>query len=173
AHSIIADAMFVDPLAGDYRVKAESPALSVGFRNFPMDRFGVQKPALQQLAQIPPLPGTLEAAKIASGGWGRRYSKPKTASWLGARVKDLESDGEMSAVGLGDKDGVLVVEVPAGSLAAKEGFQKNDVIREFDGHGVKTLQDLADLRDKKASTATLELWRDQARCLLKLSEGER
>jgi hypothetical protein len=45
--SIVADAQFVDPAVGDYRVKAGSPALALGFVIFPMDRFGVQKPELK------------------------------------------------------------------------------------------------------------------------------
>jgi hypothetical protein len=40
-HSVVADPMFVDPAKGDYRVKPQSPALKLGFKNFPMDRFGV------------------------------------------------------------------------------------------------------------------------------------
>ena len=51
--SIVADAQFVDPPKGDYRVKDGSPALALGFVNFPMDRFGVQRPALKALARTP------------------------------------------------------------------------------------------------------------------------
>jgi hypothetical protein len=40
-HSIFADPLFVDPEHGDYRVRPESPALKLGFRNFDMDRFGL------------------------------------------------------------------------------------------------------------------------------------
>lgn len=39
-HSLFADPMFVDPVNRDYRVKPESPALELGFKNFPMDQFG-------------------------------------------------------------------------------------------------------------------------------------
>jgi hypothetical protein len=56
-HSLVADARFVDPAQGDYRVKEGSPALSLGFVNFPMDRFGVQRHALRALARTPVLPG--------------------------------------------------------------------------------------------------------------------
>jgi hypothetical protein len=56
-HSIIADAEFVDPAQGDYRVKEGSPALSLGFVNFPMDRFGVERPTLKALARKPIFPG--------------------------------------------------------------------------------------------------------------------
>jgi hypothetical protein len=42
AHSKLADPLFVDPAKEDYRVKEGSPALALGFKNFPMDSFGVQ-----------------------------------------------------------------------------------------------------------------------------------
>lgn len=48
AHSKVADPLFTDPQKdwgvgrpkGDYSVKAGSPALALGFKNFPMDQFG-------------------------------------------------------------------------------------------------------------------------------------
>ncbi len=40
-HSLLADPMFVDPENGDYRVRPESPALKLGFKNFDMDSFGL------------------------------------------------------------------------------------------------------------------------------------
>src|SRR2546430_12655809 len=64
-HSIVADAQFIDPAHGDYRVKERSPALSLGFVNFPMDRFGVQRPALKALARTPVLPGQKSAGPSA------------------------------------------------------------------------------------------------------------
>lgn len=39
-HSVFADPLFVDPENRDYRVKPDSPALELGFKNFPMDQFG-------------------------------------------------------------------------------------------------------------------------------------
>ena len=53
AHSIVADAQFVDPASGDFRVRDDSPAVSLGFVNFPMDQFGVQKPQLKRIARTP------------------------------------------------------------------------------------------------------------------------
>lgn len=52
-NSLSGDPMFMDPAKGDFRVKDESPALKIGFKNFPMDRFGVQKPSLKAIARSP------------------------------------------------------------------------------------------------------------------------
>jgi len=53
-HSVVADPLFVNPAAGDYRVREDSPALKLGFRNFSMDRFGVLKPAFRAEASREP-----------------------------------------------------------------------------------------------------------------------
>jgi hypothetical protein len=55
-NSIVADAQFIDPAKGDYRVKEGSPALALGFVNFSMDEFGVQTPELKAIARTPLLP---------------------------------------------------------------------------------------------------------------------
>jgi hypothetical protein len=41
-NSLIADPLFVDPKNGNYQVQENSPALKLGFKNFPMDDFGHQ-----------------------------------------------------------------------------------------------------------------------------------
>jgi hypothetical protein len=55
-HSLAADAMFVNPAIGDYRVRNGSPALKIGFQNFPMDQFGVTSARLKVIARTPVLP---------------------------------------------------------------------------------------------------------------------
>ena len=131
----------------------------------------MRKPSLRKIARTPPLPGTLEAAQIHSGGWGRRYNTPKTAHWLGAKIKNIENQGEMSAVGLGDRNGVLMVHVPADSRASKSGLKENDVIRTVNGQPVKNLEAFAGTYRKLAASGavTLGLWRDQADFSLKIS----
>jgi len=168
AHSLVADARFVDPASGDYRVKAGSPALTLGFENFPMDRFGVQKPELKAIARTPALPASLEAPAVRSGGRGRSHATTKTAQWLGATIKPIENEDEMSALGLGDRDGVLVVEVPAGSKAARAGLRANDVIRAVGGRSVKNLAAFSQVYRKaaKAGPVRLTVWRDQAEAVV-------
>ncbi len=56
-HSIMADAGFIDPAKGVYRVGGDSPALKLGFHNFSMTEFGVLKPSLRVIARSPALPG--------------------------------------------------------------------------------------------------------------------
>jgi hypothetical protein len=90
ANSLVGDPMFVDPAQGDFRVKDGSPALRLGFRNFPMDQFGVQKPALKAITRTPEIPKQMQP--------GTAPAKPAPAApahsamWQGAAVHDLEGE---------------------------------------------------------------------------------
>ena len=108
-------------------MKDGSPALALGFVNFPMDQFGVQKPELKAIARTPmlPVPQVVATAPVA------RDTTPR--AWLGASVRNIADEGEMSAFGLPGVTGVLVLEVPADSPLAKAGLQKNDVILSVNG----------------------------------------
>jgi len=129
-NSIVADAQFIDPAKGDYRVKDGSPALELGFVNFAMDQFGVQKPELKAIARTPVLPGETSVV-VASA---TRDATPH--AWLGAIVRNIANVGEMSAFGLPGVTGVLVLEVGADSSPMRAGLQKNDVILSV--NGIKT-----------------------------------
>lgn len=52
-NSIATTPIFIDPENGDYRLKPELPVLKIGFKNFPMNQFGVQKPQLKAMAETP------------------------------------------------------------------------------------------------------------------------
>jgi hypothetical protein len=56
ANSIVANAGFLDPANGDYRVADDSPAIGLGFKNFAMDQLGVKSPHLRKQARSPKLP---------------------------------------------------------------------------------------------------------------------
>jgi len=43
ANSLVADPLFVDPAAGDYRLRPDSPALALGFVPIPVERIGIRK----------------------------------------------------------------------------------------------------------------------------------
>lgn len=126
-NSIAGDPMFVDPSHGDFRVREDSPALKLGFKNFPMDQFGVKKTGLKARASVPrfEVPVRQESNK----------QEPESLAqyWLGASLHGLEGE-EFSAFGVGREDGgVQLVAVPAGSAAAAAGLQSNDLIQEVNG----------------------------------------
>ncbi len=148
-NSVVADAQFVDPAKGDYRVKDGSPALALGFANFAMDQFGVQKPELKAVARTPALPGAVPIATTAAV----RDATPH--SWLGASVRNIADEGEMSAFGLPGVTGVLVLEAPADSSPIKPGLQKNDVILSV--NGVRTVDVTSLLRQDRATSRRLSL----------------
>ncbi len=134
-HSIVADALFVDPERGDFRVKPDSPALKLGFKNFPMDQFGVRKPELKAIARTPKLP-TVQG------------SKPTTSraahDWQGLKVKDLEGE-EYSAFGVSKESGG--VQVLGGK---KSGIETGDLIQVVNGKPVKTFADLMRVQNEAA-----------------------
>ena len=136
-NSIVADALFVDPESGDFRVKDGSPALALGFRNFPMDRFGVQLPALKKLARKPEIPGP------GSPVQGRRSVLIKAEHrWLGARVRDL-SGADFSSLGVSKEEGgVHLSRVPETTPAASFGLRTNDLVQKVNDDRVQTIADL-------------------------------
>jgi len=169
-HSIEADALFLDPAKGDYRVAEGSPALKLGFRNFPMDQFGVQKPELKAIARTPVLPGTRppqpEAQKPRRDG--------RVHIWLGAKAKNVVGLGEVSAYGLPGEAGVLIVSAPAKSKAAKAGLREGDAILKLEGKNTDSVHDLLALcaAMKAGQKAQLSVFRGQKYLVLAL-EGIR
>jgi hypothetical protein len=154
--SLVADARFIDPAAGDYRVAEGSPALALGFVNFPMDRFGVRSPSLRAIARTPelPVPGRIEGAQ-AGGRDGR------VVEWREARTKNVVGPGEVSAAGLAGESGVLVLEARAGGRAAKGTLRVGDVIVACDGKPVVAVPDLVRLAHDGRGRVTLRVIRDQ------------
>jgi hypothetical protein len=145
ANSIVADAMFVDPARGDFRVKEGSPALKLGFVNFPMDQFGVQKPELKAIARTPEIPKLTAPA----GGDAKLAAERPHFVWQ-AQVRNIAGLGDRSAYGLPGESGVLLLSVPPDSLAAKAGLQKDDVVLACNGKPVKTVTDLLAVQDGAA-----------------------
>lgn len=163
-HSAWGDPLFVDPANGDYRVKPGSPALKVGFENFPMDRFGVQKPELRAIARVPEFPVPVIQSDKGSIG---PESTPET--WWGAKVKALEG-GEFSAFGVSeDEGGVHVVEIPEGSGAARAGLRTGDLIQQVNGSAVDTVEALKkQTLSKGVEGLTLGVVRSQEGRILKV-----
>jgi hypothetical protein len=164
-HSLQADARFVDAARGDYRVMDDSPARALGFVNFPMDQFGVQKPELKAIARVPLLPRLSERAE-------QTLARDVTPlRWLGAEVRNVADEGERSAFGLTGVTGVLILSVSPGSALANLGVRKNDVILSVDDQPIPDTDTLQRLAPAWPTARPIGLWisRDQRQLQLSIA----
>lgn len=165
SHSISGDPGFLNPASGDFRVREDSPAREIGFRNFPMDQFGVQKPELKRFAGTP----KISPVDLHVSAEVRPAEATKTGEWLGATLEELAGK-DFSAYGLAASEGGVVVHgVPAGSLAARLGFLQGDVILSVNGeptpHFKQLVQAVSESRGGKADLE-MTMVRKQARVVL-------
>jgi hypothetical protein len=154
AHSAFGDPEFIKAAVGDYRVKPGSPALKLGFKNFPMNQFGVTSPSLKALVVPVKLPVLISEMKTEG---------QDSYDFLGAKVKNLNTLGERSATGMATETGVLVLEVPKKSILYGK-LQPNDVVLKFNDAPVKNMKDLMTIQMglQLSQKATLEVFRNQA-----------
>lgn len=137
SRSLAADARFVDPQAGDFRVEESSPALALGFRNFPMDEFGVRPPWLKAIARTPNIPSPGLPSTISD-------RKPQVSHWDRCKIKNVVGLGDVSAAGLPEETGVWIESMPMGSWQMEDGLNAADVILALGDHPIDTVDDLLD-----------------------------
>lgn len=139
--SLTADPQFVSSTTGDFRVKPGSPAERIGFVNFPMDRFGVESPALRARAR------TWAGLGHALGGAAEGAAAAPLHRWLGATLRDLVNRGRESAVvsnmELSDNRGILIKAVAPGSPAALAQVPADAVITAANDVAVGAISDLS------------------------------
>jgi hypothetical protein len=163
SNSLAGDPMFVDPAKGDYQVKEGSPALKLGFKNFPMDQFGVTSPRLKSVARTPDFP-KIEKPQVAAP------STKKLQDWQGAGIRELD-EMEFSALQIpaGDK-GVVVDTCPVDSPAHKMGLRPGDFIQGVDGKPVRSCMEfLALMKTAGNKPATVNTVRNGAKLTLTLA----
>ncbi len=134
ANSLYGDPLFTNAEKGDFTVKENSSALRLGFKNFPMDKFGVQQASLKAIAKQPDIPELNIPSFYAV--------KKSTREWLGATLKNIETPEEQSAFGLHIMTGIVVLNVKQDGTLAKSGFREGDVIVEAEGVKVNTISAL-------------------------------
>lgn len=156
ADSVAGDPRFAAPERGDYTVTNAALAARAGFVNFPMDDFGVRPARLKALAEQPEFPMPRALSQVAT---------LQAVQLQGLSLKPVETLGEQSAAGLGDKAGLIVLAVEAGSVGAAAGLQARDVIVSA---AQQPISDVATLQSLLAAGPRVELTivRNQARVLL-------
>jgi hypothetical protein len=167
AHSAVGAARFIDPGEGNFAVAADSPALSIGFRNFPMDDFGVVSPQLKVRAQRPVMP-----EPFVDEGSGPEAPR----ELLGMTIKSIETLGEQSATGLPSAQGVLVLAVAPDSAAGRAGLRSGDVILRIvdeeygDSDPTNTAGELvaAHAGRRWRGELVFEIWRQQKKSTVKV-----
>lgn len=132
AHSVSGNPQFKNASIGDYQFKSTSPVFKLGIHNIE-NSFGVTSALLKKQAQKAPVPALLIKGSSEVG---------EKKDWLGATIKNIESLGERSAAGLPDQNGVLVVAIAPGTVAAGSGLKKGDVIIRM---GEITINNMTDL----------------------------
>lgn len=147
AHSLVGDPQFIDAEHGDFRVKENSLALKIGFKNFPMNQFGVTSPRLKAIALTPDIPEL-----------NLNLTKQRAAAiiqWMGAKVKELEGE-EYSAFGVSKENGgVQLMEVPEHSIAGKNQLQAGDLIEGINGKQIRTASELVKATETANQTSFL------------------
>ena len=141
SHSASGNPNFVDPTTGNFQLGTSSPATALGIVSLPApstEQYGVTIPQLRAQAATPPF-GNVGLKPVNTDAGVRDCTTQTT--WRGATIANL-CPGNLSVVGLGYPVGVFIPTVPAGSQAATDGFAALDVILQFDGQNVATVDDL-------------------------------
>ncbi|MEQ6120107.1 PDZ domain-containing protein [Reichenbachiella sp. MALMAid0571] len=133
-HSAYGDPLFIDAGHGNFNVREESPALSIGFNYFPMDDFGVKRSALKQIAKTPFIPLVWSVSDNSS--------KSLKMNWLGAEIKNIETMAERSASGLSKTAGVLILTIDENSVVSNSDIQVGDVVISCEGVEIEGIQGL-------------------------------
>ena len=147
-HSIVDEVVFADPEFGDFTLSDASLAIvKGGFRNFPMDEFGVTSPRLKRMASKPRMPKVVSAV----------YSdEAKIETWQDVKIKDLTTLGERSATGMDSERGVYVISVdPLGGMHTN--LRTNDVIFSVEGRSVANMKEFYEVLKNYKSGNAVEL----------------
>lgn len=123
-HSLVTDPKFAaSDLADhyDFTLAADSPALGMGFVNFPMTGFE---------ASGAPLPPKATVTYVPAPATGLT-TQPEMV--MGATATNIPSAAVQSSLGIADDFGLYLTTVPGGSYAAQHGLQTGDDIRSING----------------------------------------
>jgi hypothetical protein len=167
ANSSFGDPLFVNPSTGDFRVKEGSPALKIGFVNFPMNQFGVIKLSLKAIAKTPVIPlFTIKTDQVKS------TDISFIIEWLGAKLSE-PAGNELSAFGAGFADGgVSITQLDESSVLKKYGLKTGDLIQKINASKIKNTTELIAYLEanQKVANHTFFILRNQQKIEIKLNQ---
>lgn len=139
-YSAVGNPMFEDPENYDFRVKKESPALTLGFKNFSMNEFGVQKPTFvaivekdyKKYREFDP-----SILRLADTDKQNLNKEDEVFYFIGAHIEDLNTESEKSVAGVGELRGVFVKAVDEFTDAAGIGLEAGDAILSINNIKIK------------------------------------
>ena len=152
--SIKTKCIFKDARHGDFRLV--SPKIS-GFEDFPCE-FGVRYAPLKRLARTPALPKINQTQK---------RGKSNIITLFDMKIKNIETDGEMSAFATAGHNGVLVLDVDQFADVSAKGILPCDVIVAIGQREVNSLADLEGITKGELLSSEITVWRAPKRVKLK------
>ncbi len=132
AASLEGDALFRDSARGDFSLRGGSPARRLGIASLSSGDYGVRSERLRTFARTPDIAKWLATPSATLAVTRKR----DTMLWMGASVRNLVGQGEMSEMGAPTETGVIVETAPSGSAAGRAGLQPGDLLLETDGKDV-------------------------------------
>ncbi len=151
--SIKTRCIFADVKRGDYTLI--SPKIS-GFEDFPRE-FGVRYEPLKRLARTPVLPKINQSKK---------RGKSNIITLFDMQIKNIETDGEMSAFATAGHNGVLVCDVDQFAKASAKGILPCDVIVAIGDKEINSLSDLEGITKDEFLSSEITVWRAPKRIIL-------
>jgi hypothetical protein len=152
--SIKTKCVFADAKHGDYMLI--SPQIC-GFEDFPRE-FGVRYEPLKRVARTPTLPKINQSQK---------RSKSNIITLFDMKIKNIETDGEMSAFATAGHNGVLVCDVDQFAGASAKGILPCDVIVALGDKEINSLSDLEGITRDEFLSSEITVWRAPSRIILK------
>ncbi|MCK9343568.1 MAG: hypothetical protein M0P33_06635, partial [Massilibacteroides sp.] len=135
ANSLVGNAGFVDLQKGNFRLKTNSPAFALGFKNFENTGFGVTSEKLKRRVPEPVI-------ILPSKYFDNTLIDEKKRSVWGATIGTLDTESKLTAYGAKSLEGAILSKLPEKSKLHKLGFRVDDVILKIDQFKIGTAQDL-------------------------------
>lgn len=114
------------------------------------------KTALKAMAETPEIPEII----------GIENELQSAIHFYSGQIKNLSTDGEISATGMHDKKGVLVLSPPTDGVFKTLKLLRNDVILKVNGVHINSVAELQPEMEK-GKIKTITIWRNQSEVVLK------